>query len=62
MSVAERRLNEPEVSGLPIEVHSEGVAGGVNCEVTFNTSLVEPMMEAELDLASTELATGTRGE
>ena len=57
VAVAECGLDQPKVSGVAVEVHGKGVARGVNCEVARDTSLLEPMMEAELDLTSTQWAT-----
>jgi len=50
--VSKGGLDKPEVPGLPIEVHGEGVAQGVDGVLGVNPGISEPLLEAELDLAA----------
>ena len=49
--VPECSLDQSQVPGLPVEVHGKGVTERVDGEVPLDTSLAEPVLEAELDLA-----------
>lgn len=60
MAVPKCSLDKSQVPTLPVEVHSKAVASAMNCEVTIDVSLGEPMMEAELYLTSAKWTTIAR--
>ena len=60
--MAECGLNKPEVARLPVEVHGKGVTRGVDCKMARDASLGEPVLEAQLHLASTQVVATARGE
>jgi hypothetical protein len=62
LPVPECSPNKPEVASIAVEAHCEGMARGMDSEVTLDASLGEPMMEPKLYLAATEMTTTARGE
>ena len=62
MSMPECGLNQSKVPSPPVEFNGKRMAHGVDGEVTFDASLIQPVFESELHLASTEWASVARGE
>ena len=62
MPVPECSLDQSEVPTLAIKSHGKGMPGRVDRQVTLDASFAEPVVEANLYLATTEVATATGGE